>query len=937
MARVMCARGEHQYRFGDGHFLHLLQKGIDLFVGGQRDPFIILVSSSSSSCRRSHEHTQLSLSPGKTKRKGDTMTQDSPSQNTNNDNIKGHNTNDHNVTHSSRWTPLSLMQSLWNRYDTFLFARTRNGGRIVGWMRMAYALLYLYDGWVWSFILPAYFHPTTGLVSYAVGRQSSYFSDQYDDNDENESWGWPLAFNKPWLWSVYQVAPNSMDWVWWIHGLALMQAALLLVGIAPRLQLVELLVHQGSLHHHNRLLWDAQDVMLRLWTWMLLLLPLQDNTIFTWMRDWNQQPKRPSNPTNQTNQKNTKTTKTTKTKANQNEEKESTNQQKEGEDTKITTNEPNDKKSHTLYKKPQDDGGNNDDDTWPMWPFRLFQIEMTVIYLGAGHGKWDGTVWTSGLAVYALAHTWDRYPGIWTPDWLFNRLGPLQVMAWFTLGLELMAPITLWIPRFRKPTLCLVILLHVGMEVALNMHLFESLTILGFCSFLVDKDKKDKNQSFHQPNSQQSKSPHRKNNTLENTGTSSVSKSPSTSILSSPTSTTPARSPWRIAAHVGGHLVFLFLATIIVVGSLPVAELNRVWSQWFLGLPESSLGTVLQQGQYNVMQGARPVVQTLALEQHIWTLYGGSASSTNRIVHARITLIPRPGQGPTHDSLPSTLTTDHTNTPQNHTHAMDDDNNNNNTHSHHQSTTTTEENNNNHNHPNAMVLHWYSPDWMALTWWERKLAVRDMNYYTHLMDGWEDMVSSLDNDNKEEQENDDELDPGLLAAWTALGHALIREYSSAAASSSSNNNNNNNSNTGQWSTIVPWTQPPTIPNTTNTRMVVQSVNVGFYTDYAVAPPNRIGFWSWEPVRQPMDESEPRRPVATLHVTFRSSSSTTRTTTANPTTTRTDGQQEWTDPTDPGAPCTIVPTFVLANQLEHDDDDDNNTNDDIGNTEALLLS
>ena len=61
-------------------------------------------------------------------------------------------------------------------------------------------------------------------------------------------------------------------------------------------------------------------------------------------------------------------------------------------------------------------------------------------------------------------------------------------MAWFTVVLEVLAPVTIWMPRFRTATLVAVILLHVGMEVTLNMHLFEALTILGWCSFLVQPD-----------------------------------------------------------------------------------------------------------------------------------------------------------------------------------------------------------------------------------------------------------------------------------------------------------------------------------------------------------------------------------------------------------------------------------------------------------------
>lgn len=38
--------------------------------------------------------------------------------------------------------------------------------------------------------------------------------------------------------------------------------------------------------------------------------------------------------------------------------------------------------------------------TWPMWPFRLWQIEICYIYLGAGFGKLSSERWQNGTAMY---------------------------------------------------------------------------------------------------------------------------------------------------------------------------------------------------------------------------------------------------------------------------------------------------------------------------------------------------------------------------------------------------------------------------------------------------------------------------------------------------------------------------------------------------------
>lgn len=38
--------------------------------------------------------------------------------------------------------------------------------------------------------------------------------------------------------------------------------------------------------------------------------------------------------------------------------------------------------------------------TWPMWPFRLWQLEICYIYLGAGFGKLASERWQNGTAMY---------------------------------------------------------------------------------------------------------------------------------------------------------------------------------------------------------------------------------------------------------------------------------------------------------------------------------------------------------------------------------------------------------------------------------------------------------------------------------------------------------------------------------------------------------
>lgn len=89
-------------------------------------------------------------------------------------------------------------------------------------------------------------------------------------------------------------------------------------------------VLQLQFHFHNALLWDGEDVMFRVWIFLLLFVQLHRKTIFELMG---------------------------------------------------------------IHKFDQTD-------SWPIWPFRLWQLEMCFIYLGASFGKLVNYRWQKGVALY---------------------------------------------------------------------------------------------------------------------------------------------------------------------------------------------------------------------------------------------------------------------------------------------------------------------------------------------------------------------------------------------------------------------------------------------------------------------------------------------------------------------------------------------------------
>lgn len=266
-------------------------------------------------------------------------------------------------------------------------------------MRIAYALIFLFDKIIQGLDLDEYFSPSHGILPLSVGR-----------NHKSAI---------PCRWTLFELFPESDTFLWLVYYVGVAHGLFLLAGIAPRLQMIGIMVNLISFHNHNYLMWDAQDVALRVWGFLLLFLPLHHVSIYDlWFK--------------------------------------------------------NDK--------------NGIDDSWPMWPFRLWQIQVVCAYMGASLGKLDGPAWIEGLAMYRITHTNDFFPGIFNPDFLFNRVLPSKLITWMSLFIELTCFLTVWVPILRIPTLTVVFFFHVGIDLAMNMHTFEWSSILAWASFLVQSD-----------------------------------------------------------------------------------------------------------------------------------------------------------------------------------------------------------------------------------------------------------------------------------------------------------------------------------------------------------------------------------------------------------------------------------------------------------------
>jgi len=94
-----------------------------------------------------------------------------------------------------------------------------------------------------------------------------------------------------------------------------------------------------------------------------------------------------------------------------------------------------------------------------VWPIRLMQLQLSLIYLGTVQFKISGETWLQGTAVsYALRLT--DMMLLPTPEWVTANALLMNVATWATLALEFAIGILVWNRRCRPWVLAGGVLMH---------------------------------------------------------------------------------------------------------------------------------------------------------------------------------------------------------------------------------------------------------------------------------------------------------------------------------------------------------------------------------------------------------------------------------------------------------------------------------------------
>lgn len=117
------------------------------------------------------------------------------------------------------------------------------------------------------------------------------------------------------------------------------------------------------------------------------------------------------------------------------------------------------------------------------WPIRLIQVQMSLIYLAAARSKLAGETWLNGTAAsYALRI--DDMRRVPLPQWFVTNALAMNMMTWGTIAIELAVALLVWLPRFRACVLAGGVLLHLMIDVHIQIGIFSYATFVMYLAWL---------------------------------------------------------------------------------------------------------------------------------------------------------------------------------------------------------------------------------------------------------------------------------------------------------------------------------------------------------------------------------------------------------------------------------------------------------------------
>jgi hypothetical protein len=122
------------------------------------------------------------------------------------------------------------------------------------------------------------------------------------------------------------------------------------------------------------------------------------------------------------------------------------------------------------------------------WAQRMLQVQMALAYISTGLLKINSPVWFYGNGCY-LATRLSDFVKLPVPE-IFEHRIPLYILNWFTILIEFAAGTLIWVKEIKYWIILLGVILHLGIDWALNIPVFEFAFMSMYILFVEPKDIK---------------------------------------------------------------------------------------------------------------------------------------------------------------------------------------------------------------------------------------------------------------------------------------------------------------------------------------------------------------------------------------------------------------------------------------------------------------
>ncbi|BBY93723.1 hypothetical protein MGALJ_33920 [Mycobacterium gallinarum] len=119
-----------------------------------------------------------------------------------------------------------------------------------------------------------------------------------------------------------------------------------------------------------------------------------------------------------------------------------------------------------------------------VWPVRLLQVQLSVIYLVSVQAKLTGKTWTEGSAVFYAWRSDGRWAMLPTPEWLADSAILVNALSWGTLAIELAIAVLVWNRHLRWWVLGAGVVMHLAIMVNLNVAFFSIAIFVLYVAFV---------------------------------------------------------------------------------------------------------------------------------------------------------------------------------------------------------------------------------------------------------------------------------------------------------------------------------------------------------------------------------------------------------------------------------------------------------------------